>query len=104
MPLRVHGPTESSPGLHLGIAQRLGATSAQTDPLGACLTADVPSTPAGAVLQRCAAAGAVQWWLHTETTNGEPYLLEITFENHWAGMPAPEVVARYAELLAHNTW
>jgi hypothetical protein len=73
-----------------------------TDPEGDCATADLPSSPAGAVLQRCTADGAVQWWVHAPVANGAVYVLEVTVDSRWTGISGPDVVARFAGFLSRN--
>ena len=90
------------PGLHLGVSRMPWAVD--TDPLQTCLSVDVPSSPSGALLRRCPAAGAVQWWLQVPMTNGDVYFVEVTVEDTWTGIPGPEVVARFAGLLTPTSW
>jgi len=90
------------PGLHLGVSRMPWAVD--TDPLHTCLSVDVPSSAAGAVLRRCPAPGAVQWWVQVPMTNGDVYFVEVTVEDTWTGIPGPEVVARFAGVLALTSW
>ena len=97
--------TDSS-GLRLGVghlaATPVADTLPMTDPDGRCATADLPSSPAGAMLQRCAVDGAVQWWVHAPAANGDVYVLEVTVEDRWTGIPGPEVVVQFAGFLSRN--
>ena len=56
------------------------------------------------MLQRCPAAGAVQWWLRAPMANGDVYFVEVTVEDTWNGIPGPEVVVRFARALSPTSW
>lgn len=95
------------PGVDLSVgylpATSVADTLPRTDPDGGCATADLPSSPAGAVLQRCATdAGTVQWWVHAPAGNGATYVLGVAVDDRWTGISGPEVVARYAGFLSRN--
>jgi hypothetical protein len=84
-------------------ATSVANTLPRTDPDGGCATADLPSSPAGAVLQRCATdAGSMKWWVHAPAANGATYVLGVTVDDRWTGISGPEVIARFASCLSRN--